>query len=51
MRILNLTDIATITPMCWLRGNLHIVQIGTYLAHPLSVEVKIAFIIIHKELK
>jgi len=38
--------------MCWLRGNLHIAQIGTYLTHPFSVtvEVKIAFIITHKEL-
>jgi len=33
----NLTDIATITPMGWLRSNLHIAQIGRHLTHPLSV--------------
>jgi len=33
----NLTVTATITLMGWLRSNLHIAQIGTYLTHPLSV--------------
>ena len=37
VRILNLTDIATISPMGWLRSNLRIAQIGRYLTHPLSV--------------
>jgi len=37
VRVPNLTDTATITPMGWLSSNLHIVQIGRYLTHPLSV--------------
>ena len=37
VRVPNLTDTATKTPMGWLHSNLHIVQIGSYLTHPLSV--------------
>ena len=37
VRVQNLTGTGTITPMGWLRINLHIVQIGLYLTHPLSV--------------